>query len=75
MKGVFVLDCYCNINPYNGIDINQRKNTAVNYCGSALAIPSVPMQEWRNIYSAEIALSRGTMFEELDLPFYGGDNL
>jgi hypothetical protein len=30
-----------------------------------------PMQEWRSIYDAEMGLSRGTIFAELDLPFVG----
>lgn len=35
-----------------------------------LAMAYVPRQKWRNAYSPEEALSRGTMFAELDLPFY-----
>lgn len=42
-------------------------------CNMSLAMISVPIQEWRNIYSPEVALCRGTLFEELDLPFWGGD--
>lgn len=38
----------------------------------ALAIASVPMQKWRLTYSPEKALSAGTMFAELNLPFKGG---
>ena len=30
-----------------------------------------PCQEWRNLYSPAKALSRGTLFSELDLPFEG----
>ncbi len=30
-----------------------------------------PYQEWRNIYKEDTALSRGTLFSELDLPFEG----
>lgn len=32
-----------------------------------------PYQVWKNLYSEEKALSRGTMFEELDLPFEGAN--
>ncbi len=44
-----------------------------------LAMAYVPRQKWRNAYSPEEALSRGTLFAELDLPFYppricGGGN-
>lgn len=42
-------------------------------CNMSLAMISVPIQEWRNIYSPEVALCKGTLFEELDLPFWGGD--
>lgn len=34
-----------------------------------LAIVYAPLQEWRKLYDNETALSRGTIFEELDLPF------
>ncbi|MBR7116764.1 MAG: spore coat associated protein CotJA [Clostridia bacterium] len=33
-----------------------------------LAYAYVPIQRWRKLYSVEDALSRGTMFEELDKP-------
>ena len=36
-----------------------------------LAMAYVPWQEWRNIYKAEKAFQRGTIFEELDKPFRG----
>ena len=36
-----------------------------------LAMVYSPMQKWRNIYDGETALVRGTIFEELDLPFVG----
>lgn len=36
-----------------------------------LAMAYVPMQKWRKIYSNDVALNRGTIFEELDLPFMG----
>ena len=35
-----------------------------------LAMVYAPRQKWRNAYSPEEALSRGTLFAELDLPFY-----
>ena len=37
----------------------------------SLAMAYVPWQEWRNIYKAEKAFQRGTIFEELDKPFRG----
>ena len=35
-----------------------------------LAMVYSPDQEWRDMYCEEEALSKGTMFRELDLPFY-----
>ena len=39
-----------------------------------LAMVYSPLQEFREIYAPEVALDRGTMFAELDLPFEGGKN-
>lgn len=36
-----------------------------------LAMVYSPYQEWRDLYTPEIGLSRGTLFAELDLPFEG----
>ena len=36
-----------------------------------LAMSYVPMQKFKNIYDTEKALCRGTLFEDLDLPFKG----
>ncbi|MBE7016663.1 MAG: spore coat associated protein CotJA [Ruminococcaceae bacterium] len=42
------------------------------YCEELpLAIASVPMQEFQKLYPPEVALERGTMFDELYLPFEG----
>lgn len=38
----------------------------------SLAMMYVPYQRFEKLYDGEKALSRGTLFEELDLPFYGG---
>ncbi len=40
--------------------------------GHPLAMVYAPMQEWRSLYDLDTALSRGTLFAELDLPFLGG---
>ena len=37
--------------------------------GCPLAMAYVPVQIFRKLYSAEKALERGTLFEELDFPF------
>lgn len=36
-----------------------------------LAMAYVPWQRWQNIYDAEKGFCRGTIFQELDLPFFG----
>ena len=38
----------------------------------SLAMAYVPYQRFENLYDEEKALSRGTLFAELDMPFYGG---
>ena len=38
----------------------------------SLAMAYVPYQRFEKLYDEDKALSRGTLFEELDLPFYGG---
>ena len=36
-----------------------------------IAMAYVPWQEWRNLYTCEQAIQRGTVFAELDKPFMG----
>ena len=36
-----------------------------------VAMAYVPWQTWKDLYAAEKALHRGTIFEELDKPFMG----
>ncbi len=38
----------------------------------SLAMMYVPFQRFEKLYDADKALERGTLFQELDLPFYGG---
>lgn len=38
---------------------------------TALAIAYVRWQEWGNVYEPEEAFARGTIFPDLDKPFYG----
>ena len=45
------------------------------YCEQLpLAIASVPMQQFQKLYPPEVALDRGTMFDELYLPFEGKES-
>ena len=36
-----------------------------------LAMAYVPMQQWCKIYPSDVGFTRGTIFEQLDLPFIG----
>lgn len=40
-----------------------------------LGMAYVPWQTWKNIYEPDKALQRGTIFEELDKPFYGSQGV
>lgn len=45
--------------------------------GLALAIATIPMQQWETPYEPKKGLQQGTIFPSLDLPFYvtgGGTN-
>lgn len=57
-------DCGCRPKPSSPVKCDPLQ-------GMPLAMAYVPWQEWRNIYNQEKALQRGTIFEELDLPFQG----
>ncbi len=37
----------------------------------SLAMAFVPQQTWQDIYECNVALARGTIFADLDLPFIG----
>ena len=43
---------------------------ACGFC-ITLGMAYVPPQAWRNLYEPEDGFARGTIFEELDLPFMG----
>ncbi len=36
-----------------------------------IAMAYVPWQKWQNIYDAEKGFYNGTIFQDLNLPFYG----
>ncbi len=38
----------------------------------SLAMAYVPIQAFENLYDTEKALCHGTIFQDLDFPFYGG---
>ncbi len=41
------------------------------FTAPSLAMAYVPMQQFRNLYDQDDAFQVGTIFKELDLPFYG----
>ncbi len=52
----------------------MKKNEACGYDdmqGKALAMAYVPWQTWRKLYEICEGFSKGTIFKELDLDFYG----
>ncbi|MBQ4332874.1 MAG: spore coat associated protein CotJA [Clostridia bacterium] len=50
--------------------MNEKSKPAFP-CEPALAIAHVRWQELCDVYEPEKALNRGTLFPELDKPFYG----
>ena len=40
--------------------------------GLSIAMAYVPWQKWQNLYNRQAALKNGTLFEELNKPFKGG---
>lgn len=64
------------IEPYIGMPIvlgSTENQTIDNQTLGSLpiAMAYTPMQQWKTTYSAEEALSIGTVFPELNLPFEG----
>lgn len=53
---------------------NCDDNCETNDCYCQIAIANVPMQQWKGTYPVEKGFMRGTIFQELDLPFYGRRN-
>ena len=60
--------------PRNSMDSPCPSDCAQGRCGGwgienhPLAMVYSPCQAWRDAYSPDVALSRGTLFSELDLP-------
>ena len=54
-----------------GATQGQNQNSSNNtHSPRPIAMVYPVSQEWKNIYDTEIALINGTIFEELDKPFY-----
>ena len=56
----------------NSMNKDRPQNLPDDFLAYApLAMAYVPMQTLRDLYTPQVALQRGTVFEELDLPFLG----
>ena len=55
-----------NSSPYNCVRGDCGKWGLTNH---PLAMVYSPCQSWQNAYAPDVALERGTLFSELDLPF------
>ena len=62
--------------PYVGMPIPHLSNEPAKHhdplAGLPLAMAYVPWQHWCSTYEPAEGHRRGTIFPELDLPFYGG---
>ena len=56
--------------PRESCDMGRAK-ISYNGCPAPLAIVYSPYQPFENLYDEETALCRGTLFKDIDLPFYG----
>ena len=70
--------CGCGCGEHTHSGCNDPREIGNTYpCGEngvherALAMVYAPVQHWRNAYDPKTALSRGTLFRELDMPFHG----
>lgn len=53
-------------------DMSNRCGNMNDMEGFALAMAYVPWQQWGEVYPLNTGLSRGTIFPELDKPFFKG---
>lgn len=63
-----------NAMPYNNYRQMQTPNTMMrrdSQSDMSLAMAYVPWQMWRDIYEADKGFHRGTIFQELDMPYTG----
>lgn len=58
--------CQCALKEYNS-DIKD----GIDWGGYPIAMAYVPWQKWKCVYDAEEGINSGTIFPELELPFYG----
>ena len=51
------------------VPVGNTQTPAANMPNMVVAMAYVPMQQWERTYDLDVALDRGTIFPELDLPF------
>lgn len=60
---------------YSNESVNRQGQGCFVKCdvlrGMPLAMAYVPWQNWQNLYDPEKGLCQGTIFSELDKPFWG----
>ena len=66
------LNCKNNVKIPPCIDDNFCVSPPVPRNGGVLAMAFVDMQPLDSVYSEELAFCNGTLFPNLDMPFYGG---
>ena len=54
-----------------GCDCDRNTDTDNANFNYSLAMVYSPCQEWQNLYCEEEGMMAGTIFKELDKPFYG----
>ncbi|MGB8451149.1 MAG: spore coat associated protein CotJA [Anaerocolumna sp.] len=59
----------CSQNGIPTLPCDSSKQTSLS--APSLAMAYVPMQQFRNLYDQNYAFQVGTIFKDLDLPFYG----
>ncbi len=65
-------NCRNNAMPYHNYRQMQAPTSMMrreSWNDMSLAMAYIPWQTWRDIYDAEKAFRRGTIFQELDKPF------
>lgn len=80
VKPMMDCDCKCFVTKGEdicGVESMYQEMTKSDACGcndmpgKALAMAYVPWQSWKNLYEICEGFSKGTIFKELDLDFYG----
>ncbi|MGL6198011.1 MAG: spore coat associated protein CotJA [Lachnospiraceae bacterium] len=54
----------------------MENSNSIQECTCELGIASVPCQKWGELYDLKTAIKAGTIFKDLDKPFFaGGDDV